>query len=87
MHRLCRKININEQLEAFAIMTAIGPTYFRFQFEHLRRLAVKLGIEERTASSAIRSMLEGAVMTYFDSGLNYAEVIDLVPNSHIFRNP
>jgi len=69
----------DEQLESFAIITAMGPTYFWFQFEHLRQLAVKLGMEEQTASLAIHSMLEGTVKTYFDSGLSYAEVVNLIP--------
>jgi pyrroline-5-carboxylate reductase len=68
-----------ELLEAYALFTGMGPTYFWFQFEHLRQLALKLGMEQTAVSSALRAMLEGAVKTYFDSGLNYTDIINLIP--------
>src|SRR5512145_945932 len=67
------------KLEAYAILAAMGPTYFWFQWQTLRELAGEFGLGQAEADTAIRAMLEGSVRTFFDSGLAAAQVIDLVP--------
>lgn len=42
----CPEVPENE-LEAYAILTAMGPTYFWFQWQQLRELAVELGFLRR----------------------------------------
>jgi pyrroline-5-carboxylate reductase len=69
----------DEQLEAFAILTAMGPTYFWYQFEELRKLGKEFGLDDRTIQNALPRMLEGGVKTYFESGLTAEQVIDLIP--------
>jgi pyrroline-5-carboxylate reductase len=69
----------DEQLEAFAILTAMGPTYFWYQFEELQRLGTELGLDEAMVRDALPRMLEGGVKTYFASGMPPDQVIDLVP--------
>jgi pyrroline-5-carboxylate reductase len=68
-----------ETLEAYAILAAMGPTYFWFQWQALRDLAPSLGLAPAEADRALRAMLDGAVRTLFDSGLTPAQVMDLVP--------
>lgn len=66
-------------LEAYAIITAMGPTYFWPQINKLKELAVSFGIEKKTAEEAINKMLAGSVRTLFESGLSPEAVMDLVP--------
>lgn len=66
-------------LEAYAILAAMGPTYFWFQWQELRQMAAAFGLSAEEADGALRSMLLGAVRTFFDAGLSPAQVLDLVP--------
>jgi pyrroline-5-carboxylate reductase len=66
-------------LEAYAILAAMGPTYFWFQWQELRELAGTFGLERKEADRALRAMLEGAVRTFFDPALSVEQVLDLVP--------
>ena len=66
-------------LEAYAILAAMGPTYFWFQWQALRELAAPLGLAAGDADRALRAMLDGSIRTFFDSGLEAAAVMDLVP--------
>ena len=68
-----------ETLEAYAILSAMGPTYFWFQWQTLRELAASFGLSSTDADRALRAMLDGAVRTFFDAGLTEAQVLDLVP--------
>lgn len=68
-----------ESLEAYAIVSGMGPTYFWFQWRALRDLACSLGLAEADADRAIRAMLDGASRTFFESGLSAEGVMDLVP--------
>jgi len=68
-----------ETLEAYAIIAAMGPTYFWFQWQGLRGIAEGLGLATGDADRALRAMLDGSVRTFFDSGLGAAQVLDLVP--------
>jgi pyrroline-5-carboxylate reductase len=68
-----------ETLEAYAILAAMGPTYFWFQWQALRELAGSFGLGASEADAALHAMLEGAARTFFDPGRTYEEVADLVP--------
>jgi|YelNatPaOPRAMG01_1025707.scaffolds.fasta_scaffold08734_2 pyrroline-5-carboxylate reductase len=66
-------------LEAYAIVTAMGPTYFWFQWSELKALAIEFGLSELEANIGICKMLGGAVETMFSSGLTEAQMLDLIP--------
>jgi len=68
-----------ETLEAYAILAAMGPTYFWFQWQALRELASSFGVGPAEADAALSAMLGGAARTFFDPGRAYDEVADLVP--------
>jgi len=68
-----------ESLEAYAIVSAMGPTYLSFQLATLRDVGVELGLSPEAAARATARMAAGAVATLFDSGLNEAEAMDLIP--------
>ena len=69
----------DEQLEAYAILTAMGPTYFWYQFAELDKLGKDFGLEEQTRRHALAQMLHGGVQAFFDSGMRADEMIDLIP--------
>lgn len=67
------------KLEAYAIITAMGPTYLWFQLEELRRLAESFGLARREAEGGISEMVEGTLHTMFESDMAAEEVMDLIP--------
>jgi pyrroline-5-carboxylate reductase len=67
------------QLEGYAMISAMGHTYFWFQFRHLRDLALQYGIPGEDADESIYEMVRGTIDTLFKSGLTYEQVIDLIP--------
>jgi pyrroline-5-carboxylate reductase len=71
---------VNEtQLEAYAILTGMGPTYYWFQWQALRDIAGELGLPQAETDVALRAMLAGAMVTLLDSGLSPSAVMDLIP--------
>jgi pyrroline-5-carboxylate reductase len=67
------------KLEAYAILTAMGPTYFWFQLYQLMELGKSFGFDEAELKSGIKGMVEGMLRTMFDSGLAPKAVMDLIP--------
>ncbi len=51
----------DEQLEAYAILTAMGPTYFWYQFEELQKLGSSFGLDDETTRHALTQMLHGSI--------------------------
>jgi pyrroline-5-carboxylate reductase len=68
-----------EDLEAYAVISAIGPTYLWFQLYELEKIAVSFGLSPERAADAVRKMAEGAVKTMAWSHLTPEQVMDLVP--------
>ena len=66
-------------LEAYAILTGMGPTYYWYQWQALREAAGQFGLSAAGTDEALRQMLDGAVATLLESGLSPAEVMDLIP--------
>lgn len=67
-----------KKLEAYAILTGMGPTYFWFQWLELLRLGREFGMSEAELSSALPAMLHGAAELLFHSGLPAEQVMDLI---------
>jgi len=68
-----------DKLEAYAIITAMGPTYLWFQLQELQRLAESFGIAASYAKKGIAEMVIGSVKTMFESDMPAEEVMDLIP--------
>jgi pyrroline-5-carboxylate reductase len=68
-----------QDLEAYAVLTGMGPTYFWYQLQALRDFARERRLSGNDADTALRAMIDGAVATLLDSGLTPAQVADLVP--------
>ena len=67
------------QIEAYAIISAMGHTYFWYQLQQLKELGLSYGLSESEANETISAMLWGTTETLFNSGLKYEKVVDLVP--------
>jgi pyrroline-5-carboxylate reductase len=67
------------KVEAYAVISAMGSTYFWFQLKQLQDLALSYGMDEGEAKDIIAEMLKGTANTLFSSGLPADEVMDLVP--------
>ncbi len=67
------------KLEAYALLTGMGPTYLWFQLQVLGDLAAGFGLSEADIALALKRMVCGAARTLLESGLSPAEVMDLVP--------
>jgi pyrroline-5-carboxylate reductase len=68
-----------DKLEAYAIVTAMGPTYLWFQLQELRKIGESFGLSQGEAETAVAEMIAGAVKTLFGSGMTAEEVMDLIP--------
>jgi pyrroline-5-carboxylate reductase len=67
------------KLEAYAIVSAMGPTYYWFQWIELERLALSFGFSADEIRKTLPAMLHGAVDALYHSGLAPERVLDLVP--------
>jgi pyrroline-5-carboxylate reductase len=67
------------KLEAYAVITAMGPTYLWFQLYELEALAQSFGMTETEAEEAVWQMADGTLQTMRESGFGPDRVMDLVP--------
>lgn len=67
------------KLEAYALLTAMGPTYLWFQLQALREVAASLGLTDAETAPAMKRMVCGGARTLLESGLTPDEVMDLIP--------
>lgn len=68
-----------EKLEAYAVLSAMGPTYLWFQLQALREVASGIGLTDAEITPAMKRMVCGGTRTLLESGLSPAEVMDLIP--------
>jgi pyrroline-5-carboxylate reductase len=66
-------------LETYAVISAMGPTYFGFQFAEVERLATSFGLDAVAARQAMLAMVEGTAALLFASDVPQATALDLVP--------
>lgn len=68
-----------EKLEAYAVITAMGPTCLCFQLQALREVAAGFGLRDAEIVPALKRMVCGSARTLLESGLTPPEVMDLIP--------
>jgi len=68
-----------EKLEAYAIVTAMGSTYFWPQLNELHKLGLEFGLSEDELRKGIKTMMMNTVDLLYDSDLDYDKVTDLIP--------
>jgi pyrroline-5-carboxylate reductase len=67
------------KLESYAILSAMLPTYFWFQWEEMRRIGKEMGLDEAECNEAIHETMVAALKLMFSSGLSFEQVADLIP--------
>jgi pyrroline-5-carboxylate reductase len=67
------------KLEAYAMVSAMLPTYFWFQWKEMEKLGVQMGLNASESKETIQQTLLAAIDLFFNSGLSSNEVIDLIP--------
>lgn len=68
-----------EKLEAYALMSAMLPTYFWFQWKELEVLGKEFGLTDSEVKESIYETMNAALNTLYHSGLKTEEVLDLIP--------
>ena len=68
-----------EKLEAYAIITAMLPTYFWFQFQELYHIGKEIGLSHEECQEGISDTIKASLNTLFNSDLSTEEVFDLIP--------
>ncbi len=68
-----------EKLEAYAIITAMSPTYFWFQFQELYDIGIDLGLSHDECMEGISDTIKASLDVLFHSSLSKDEVFDLIP--------
>lgn len=68
-----------EKLEGYAIMSAMLPTYFWFQWRELAEIGGKIGLTDEESNNSIYNTIIASLNLMYKSGLSAAEVIDLIP--------
>lgn len=68
-----------EKLESYAIVSAMLPTYFWFQWKYMEEIGVKTGLTESESEDAVHQTLLAAINLMYTSELTPEEVIDLIP--------
>lgn len=77
---LGKTFEVEEQkLEAYAIISAMLPTYFWFQWQELEKIGIKTGLTKMESKEAIKETMLSAIHLLYNSELSSSEVIDLIP--------
>lgn len=74
------------KLESYAIVSAMLPTYFWFQWEEIEKIAVRTGLTTQEAAETIKETINKSIKLFYESGLTHEEVIDLIPVKPIGEN-
>jgi pyrroline-5-carboxylate reductase len=75
-----------EKLESYAILSAMLPTYFWFQWRELAEIGNKIGLTDEESKKSIYDTIIASLDLMYKSGLSASEVIDLIPVKPIGEN-
>ena len=75
-----------EKLEGYALLSAMLPTYFWFQWNELEIIGMQMGLSGTECRESIYETLNAALNTMYHSGMKPEEVMDLVPVKPIGEN-
>ncbi len=67
------------KLEAYAMVSAMLPTYFWFQWKEMENIGLQMGLNASESKETIQQTLSAAIDLFYNSGLSSNEVIDLIP--------
>jgi pyrroline-5-carboxylate reductase len=67
------------KLEAYALLSAMLPTYFWFQWNELIKLGIQMGLSEEECKDSVQQTLVASINLMFQSELSPEQVMDLIP--------
>lgn len=70
---------LESKLEAYAIASAMLPTYFWFQWQELQNIGMQMGLSQDEAKESIKESLKASIELFYEAELSQEEVIDLIP--------
>ena len=80
LHLLGTTFEVAEpKLEAYALLSAMLPTYFWFQWNELVKLGIQMGLNEEESNISVQQTLIAAINLMFNSDLSPEKVMDLIP--------
>jgi pyrroline-5-carboxylate reductase len=68
-----------EKLESYAILSAMLPTYFWFQWMELQSIGLQMGLSASECNDSMHETISAALNLLFKSGLTPEQVMDLIP--------
>jgi len=68
-----------EKLESYAIVSAMLPTYFWFQWKYMEEIGIQTGLTKSESEEAVHQTLLAAINLMYTSEMKPEEVIDLIP--------
>ena len=74
------------KMEAYAIVSAMAPTYFWFQWKKLCEIGAEIGMDKEEARQTVYETMIAAANTMFTSGITDEDVFDLIPVKPIGDN-
>lgn len=75
-----------EKLEGYALISAMLPTYFWFQWNELETIGTQFGLSNDECRESIYETLNAALNAMYRSGMSPTEVMDLIPVKPIGEN-
>jgi len=75
-----------EKLESYAVISAMLPTYFWFQWKELSEIGQRIGLSEKESNDSINDTIIASLNLMYKSGLTPQEVMDLIPVKPIGEN-
>lgn len=75
-----------EKLEAYALLSAMLPSYFWFQWHELENIGTEFGLSKAECRESIFESMNAALNTMYRSGMCPDEVMDLIPVKPIGEN-
>ena len=67
------------KLEPYALLSAMLPTYFWFQWNELSKIGIQMGLNEKESKASVQQTLIASLNLMFESGLSPEQVMDLIP--------
>jgi pyrroline-5-carboxylate reductase len=75
-----------EKLEGYALLSAMLPTYFWFQWNELETIGTEFGLSQAECRESIYETLNAALNTMYRSGMSSEAVMNLIPVKPIGEN-
>jgi pyrroline-5-carboxylate reductase len=74
------------KLEAYAIISAMSPTYFWFQWKKLSDIGTEIGLTREESDQTVYKTMIAALNTMFSQDLTDPDVFNLIPVKPIGEN-